>query len=153
MSSDARVPQSVDSTVEAGRRARLLPHLHTLISRRIEMCKCGEPQRARSQSELFAVEWMTRTPSGKDNGGLTRPHVDVGHKAAAADARGAPCVPRALDAPNVHDVHNVPVAPGVPDVPAAPDVHDVPGVPGVAGVAGVRCGNESNADVTLQTLE
>ena len=32
MSSDARVPQSVDSTVEAGRRARLLPHLHTLIT-------------------------------------------------------------------------------------------------------------------------
>ena len=91
MSSDARVPQSVDSTVEAGRRAHLLPHLHTLISRRIEMCKCGEPNDLGRSPELSAVAWMTRTPSGKDNGGLTRPHVDVGHKAAAADARrGAP---------------------------------------------------------------
>ena len=51
MSSDARVPQSVDSTVEAGRRAvAALAHFDLPTDRK---CKCGEPQRARLQSRAF----------------------------------------------------------------------------------------------------
>ena len=87
MSSDARVPQSVDSTVEAGRRAHLLPHLHTLISRRIESASAASHNEPGRSPELSAVEWMTRTPSGKDGMHSWPALVAPGHRGAAADPR------------------------------------------------------------------
>ena len=64
-----------------------MPHLHTLISRRIESASAASHNEPGRSPELSAVEWMTRTPSGKDGMHSWPALVAPGHRGAAADPR------------------------------------------------------------------
>ena len=64
-----------------------MSHLHTLISRRIESASAASHNEPGRSPELSAVEWMTRTPSGKDGMHSWPALVAPGHRGAAADPR------------------------------------------------------------------